>query len=285
VLSSIPSPPSKALHLGDLQLRYYGLAIALAVFAAISLAERRHVARGGERDTFSYIGIRAALAGLVGARLYHVLTDWRDFQGRWLDAFKIWEGGLGIPGGLVLGTIVGLWAAHKRGLTTNEAFDIAAPALPLAQAIGRLGNWFNQELFGEPTSLPWGVRIDEQYRPLGWEDVSTFHPTFLYEALWNLALCALLLVLDRRKVLAPGRLFAVYVLGYGVGRLWVEMLRIDQASLILGVRVNIWVSIVAIIGGLVFLVRGRTPAPADPTELDELEEPEVEAPTEPATEG
>ena len=256
MLAAIPSPSENALHLGDLQLRYYGVAIALGVFAAIWLADRRHVARGGSPDDFGYIGIRAALAGLVGARVYHVITDWRSFEGRWGDVVKVWEGGLGIPGALLAGTIVGMWAAKKRGLATAYAMDIAAPAVPLAQAIGRLGNWFNQELFGKPTDLPWGVKIAARYRPVGYESYVTFHPTFLYEALWNLALCALLLWLDRRKVVPRGKLFAVYVVGYAVGRLWVEALRIDKASKIWGVRVNIWVSLLAIIGGTVWYLLG-----------------------------
>jgi prolipoprotein diacylglyceryl transferase len=257
VLAAIPSPSSKALELGGLSLRFYGMAIALGVFAAIWLADKRHVARGGSPEDFGYIGIRAAIGGLVGARLYHVITDWRSFEGRWGDAVKIWEGGLGIPGGLLAGTAVGLWAAHRRGLPTGYAMDVAAPALPLAQAIGRLGNWFNQELFGKPSSLPWAVKIDERYRPSQYLDSSSFHPTFLYEAVWNLALMALLLWLDARRKVARGKLFAVYVVGYGVGRLWVEALRIDKASLILGVRVNIWVSVVAIAGGLAWLVLGK----------------------------
>ena len=257
MLAAIPSPSSKSLELAGLELRYYGMAIALGVFAAIWLADRRHLARGGQAEDFGYIGVRAALAGLVGARLYHVITDWRSFEGRWGDAVKIWEGGLGIPGGLLAGTAVGLWAAHRRGLPTGYALDIAAPALPLAQAIGRLGNWFNQELFGRPSTLPWAVEIDERYRPIDYASSATFHPTFLYEAVWNLALMAVLLWLDTQRKVARGKLFAVYVLGYGAGRLWVESLRIDKASEVLGLRVNIWVSLIAIAGGALWLAFGR----------------------------
>jgi prolipoprotein diacylglyceryl transferase len=265
VLAAIPSPSSNAIHIGALQLRFYGMAIALGVFAAIWLADRRHVARGGNRDDWGYIGMWAALAGLVGARAYHVLTDWKSFEGRWGDVFKVWEGGLGIPGGLAAGTLLGLWAAKQRGLNARDALDIAAPAIPLAQAIGRLGNWFNQELFGKPSSLPWAVKIDVKYRPVGYEQYATFQPTFLYEMLWNLALCGVLLWLDRRKVVPRGKLFAVYVLGYGLGRLWVEALRIDKASKILGARVNIWVALLAIIGGLAWYVFG--PEEAAPPSL------------------
>ena len=256
MLAAIPSPSSNALHLGGLQLRFYGMAIALGVFAAIWLADRRHVARGGSRDDWGYIGMWVAISGLVGARAYHVITDWRSFEGRWGDVVKIWEGGLGIPGGLIVGTFVGVWAAKNRGLAARDALDIAAPAIPLAQAIGRLGNWFNQELFGKPSSLPWAVKIDAKYRPVGYETYATFQPTFLYEMLWNLALCGVLLWLDRRKAVPRGKLFAIYVFGYGLGRLWVEALRIDKASKIFGTRVNIWVAVLAILGGLAWYVFG-----------------------------
>ena len=256
MLAAIPSPSSNALHLGSLQLRFYGMAIALGVFAAIWLADRRHVARGGSRDDWGYIGMWVAISGLVGARAYHVITDWRSFEGRWGDVVKIWEGGLGIPGGLIVGTFVGVWAAKNRGLAARDALDIAAPAIPLAQAIGRLGNWFNQELFGKPSSLPWAVKIDAKYRPVGYETYATFQPTFLYEMLWNLALCGVLLWLDRRKMAPRGKLFAIYVFGYGLGRLWVEALRIDKASKIFGTRVNIWVAVLAILGGLAWYVFG-----------------------------
>ena len=232
------------------------MAIALGVFAAIWLADRRHVARGGSRDDWGYIGMWVAISGLVGARAYHVITDWRSFEGRWGDVVKIWEGGLGIPGGLIVGTFVGVWAAKNRGLAARDALDIAAPAIPLAQAIGRLGNWFNQELFGKPSSLPWAVKIDAKYRPVGYETYATFQPTFLYEMLWNLALCGVLLWLDRRKMAPRGKLFAIYVFGYGLGRLWVEALRIDKASKIFGTRVNIWVAVLAILGGLAWYVFG-----------------------------
>ena len=269
MLSAIPSPSGNTIHIGDLQLRFYGLAIALGVFVAIWLADRRHVARGGNQEDFGHIGIRGALAGLVGARLYHVITDWRSFQGRWGDVFKVWEGGLGIPGALVVGMLVGVWVAKRRGLETAYALDIVAPTIPLAQAIGRLGNWFNQELFGKPTDLPWGIKIAARYRPAQYEAYSTFHPTFLYEALWNLALCGLLLWLDRRKVVPRGKLFPVYVVGYGLGRLWVEALRIDKASQIFGVRVNIWVSLLAIIGGIAWYMSGsRDGAPVDKAGAD-----------------
>ena len=209
LLASIPSPGSKALEIGPLSLRAYGLMIALGVLAAVEMGRRRFVAKGLDPDEVSAIALWAVPAGLIGARLYHVITDWRRFEGDWWSAFAVWKGGLGVPGGILLGTLVGVWVAKRRGLPLGLAADALAPAIPLAQAIGRLGNWFNQEVFGRPTSLPWGLEIDAQYRPDRYATATTFHPTFLYEALWNLALMALLIWLDRRGVVRRGRLFAV----------------------------------------------------------------------------
>lgn len=255
--AAIPSPGFNALHIGAFQLRLYGLSIMCGVLVAVSVARRRWAARGGDPDDVSAICLWAVPAGLVGARLYHVITDWRRFEGRWLDVFAIWKGGLGIPGGVLLGTLVGVLVARRRGLPVVTLMDVAAPAIPLAQAIGRLGNYFNQELFGRPTELPWALRIDVAHRPSGYEQFATFHPTFLYEALWNLALAGVLILVDRTRRLRPGELFTLYVLGYAVGRLWIEELRIDDASLIAGIRVNIWVSLLAIAGALAVFARRR----------------------------
>src|SRR5665647_3736196 len=160
--------------------------IAIGVIVAVELSRKRWRDRGGNPDDIYAIAFWAVPAGLIGARMYHVATDWRSYQGRWIDAFKIWNGGLGIPGGIALGVVVGLWVAHRRGLRFSSILDAVVPALPLAQAIGRLGNWWNQELFGRPTSLPWGLRIDVSHRPLQYISSTTFQPTFLYEMLWNL---------------------------------------------------------------------------------------------------
>jgi prolipoprotein diacylglyceryltransferase len=230
MLGAIPSPSSNSIEIGPLDLRLYGLMIAFGVFAAVWLAQKRWAALGNDPEDFAYVAIRAVPAGIIGARLYHVITDQRDLA----DWHKVWEGGLGIP--------------------LPSALDAAAPALPLAQAIGRLGNWFNQEVFGKPTDLPWGLEIDLENRPAGYAPYETFHPTFLYELLWNLGLCGFLLWLDSKRVVRRGYLIAVYVLGYGIGRLWIELLRIDEASEILGVRVNVWTSIFAIAVSLVVLL-------------------------------
>jgi prolipoprotein diacylglyceryl transferase len=262
-LAAIPSPSFDALHLGRFQVRLYGIMIALGVLAAVTVAGRRWERRGGDRSDISALASWAVPAGLVGARAYHVITDPELFRGRWLHVFAIWEGGLGIPGGLLAGVLVGVAVARRRGLRVGVLLDAVAPAIPLAQAIGRLGNWFNQELYGRPTGLPWGLRIDPAHRPAGFEHVATFQPTFLYEALWNLALIGVLVWVERRWHRRPGRLFALYVGGYSLGRLWVESLRIDHANTVLGLRVNIWISLVGLAVVAVFFLadrsRGRAP--------------------------
>jgi len=262
LFAAIPSPADNTLHVGPLDVRFYGLAIVVGIVAGVALARRRWAERGGNPDDISGIALWAVPAGLVGARLYHVATDWPRFVGNWGDVVAVWKGGLGIPGGILGGVLVGVLVARRRRLPTLDLMDVVAPALPLAQAIGRLGNWFNQELFGRPTSLPWGLRIDAAHRPVGYEGNALFHPTFLYEALWNLALMALLLWFDRRRRLGRGELFVLYVLGYFLGRLWVEALRIDEASRVLGLRVNILVSAVAVIvAGSVFVLLRRRRSP------------------------
>jgi len=256
LVASIPSPGSSTIEIGPLALTAYGLMIALGVLAGLELARRRWRDRGGNPDDIGTIAIWAVPAGLIGARLYHVITDWNrlyaDSPG---DAIKIWEGGLGIPGGIALGVAVGILVGRHLGINLPVGLDMVAPTLPLAQAIGRLGNWFNQELYGRPTELPWGLEIDPQYRQAGFEAFETFHPTFLYELLWNLGLVVVLLAIDRRRVLRPGRLFALYIMGYGIGRLWVEMLRIDTASQLFGLRVNEVMALVLIGGTLAFFAR------------------------------
>jgi prolipoprotein diacylglyceryl transferase len=254
-LASLPSPSSGSLELGPLRLNAYGLMIALGAIAATWLVGRRLEARNwGTRDDASSIAIWAVPAGVVGARLYHVVTDWERFDGRLIDILKIWKGGLGIWGGLVVGTIVGLWVARRRGLGLGRVLTIVAPALPLAQAIGRWGNWFNQELFGRATTLPWGLEIDDKKLPDGFEPGTLFHPTFLYESLGCLVLVGVLLQIDRRVPLKPGRLFAVYAAGYAVLRFFVEGLRIDPAKSAGGLRLNQWVSLVVFSVAVAFLV-------------------------------
>ncbi|MEY4069177.1 MAG: hypothetical protein RLZZ332_1513 [Actinomycetota bacterium] len=269
VVESIPSPSSGSLELGPLRLNAYGLMIALGAIAATWLMGRRLESRGwGTRDDASSIAIWAVPAGVVGARIYHVITDWERFDGRLVDVFKIWQGGLGIWGGIAVGVVVGILIARRRGFSVLNTLTAVAPALPLAQAIGRFGNWFNQELFGRATTLPWGLEIDDKHLPRGYESGTLFHPTFLYEAIGNLVLCAVLLQLDRRAslraespvsaepptYLRPGRLFLIYAAGYSLLRFFVEGLRIDPAKAAGGLRLNQWTSIVVFVVSVAWLV-------------------------------
>lgn len=268
VIATFPAPPGPSIGIGPLDLRMYGLLIALGVIVAVWLFGRRLEARGfGTTDDASTIGIWSVAAGLVGARLYHVATDWDRFSDDPGRIPAIWEGGLGIPGGLVAGIAVGLFLAHRRGIHLGVAATCAAPAIPLAQAIGRWGNWFNEELFGRPTDLPWALEVSPARVPSEFPAATTFHPTFLYESLWTLALAGLLIVIDRRVRLGPGHLMGVYVVGYGIGRFWIEGLRIDRADELAGLRWNQWVALAAVVGGVVYLVatRHRTEWPDPPT--------------------
>lgn len=261
MISSIPSPSDGSISLGPLELRAYGLMIALGVLAAVKVATTRWVRRGGTAEDLTTVATWAVPAGLVGARIYHVITDHQRFEGRWLHAFAIWEGGLGIWGGVALGALVGWLVARRRGVDATAMLDACAPAIPLAQAIGRVGNWFNQELFGRPTDLPWALEIDPEHRPAGYLEDATFHPTFLYEALWCLLVLGVVIWAERRFSLRRGRAFALYVAAYTFGRFWIEALRIDDAHHILGLRLNDWVSLAVFGAAVVFLLRRRNEAP------------------------
>lgn len=254
-LASIPSPSSDGFSIGPLNLRAYGLMIALGVIAAVWLLGRLLEQKGiGTADDASALGIWGVGAGIIGARLYHVITDWHRFSDNLGAIPRIWEGGLGIPGGLIAGISVGAWQAKRRGIPPAMVVTCSMPAIALAQAIGRWGNWFNQELYGRPTDLPWALEIDDAHLEAGYASGTTFHPTFLYESIWNLALCGVLLWVDRRLKLGPGRLLGVYLIGYGTGRFWIEGLRIDPASELGGLRWNQWVSLAAIVAGAVYLI-------------------------------
>ena len=247
---AIPSPSEGVWHLGPLPIRAYALCIIAGVFAAVWLGERRWVARGGTAGQIGDIAIWAVPAGLVGARLYHVATDHELYFGpgkHAVDALKIWHGGLGIWGGIA-GGMLGAWLYCRRhDVKLRPLADALAPALLLAQVLGRFGNYFNQELYGRPTTLPWGLEIDPANWPsgAGFEAGTTFHPTFLYELLWNLAGVLLIVTLDRRLRLGRGRVFALYVMVYTAGRGWIETLRIDTIELddVLGLRWGVWMSI------------------------------------------
>ncbi|MCW2847841.1 MAG: lgt [Marmoricola sp.] len=273
-LLSIPSPSQGVWHLGPLPIRAYALAIILGVVAAVWTGERRWVARGGTEGQIGDIALWAVPAGLVGARAYHVATDHDLYFGKGGDpvgALEIWHGGLGIWGAIA-GGLLGAWFYCRRhGILVRPLADALAPSLLLAQVIGRFGNYFNQELYGKPTKLPWGLEIDAAHWPQGmtFPTGTVFHPTFLYEALWNLAGIALLLWLDRRYKLGYGRVFALYVMIYTAGRGWIETLRIDTIELnnVLGLRWGVWMSIVLFVGAAAyFLVATRRHRPTDTRE-------------------
>jgi prolipoprotein diacylglyceryl transferase len=260
----IPSPSEGVWHLGPLPIRGYALCIILGVVVAIWMGERRWVARGGLRGQVSDLAIWAVPFGLVGGRLYHVITDPARYfgaDGNPVAVLYVWQGGLGIWGAIALGG-VGAWIACRRaGVKLPPMADALAPGIVVAQAIGRWGNWFNQELFGRPTTLPWALEIpDVDKRPPGYEQFGTFHPTFLYECLWNLGAAGLVIWADHRFRLGHARAFALYVMAYTAGRGWIEYLRIDtvEANDVLGLRLNVWTSIVVFTGAAVyFVVAGR----------------------------
>ena len=288
VLMSIPSPSQGVWHLGPVPIRGYALSIILGIVFAIWLGERRWVARGGKAGDVSDLAIWAIPFGLVGGRLYHVITDWELYFGEGrnpVTALYVWRGGLGIWGAIALG-IVGIWiGARLRGIKLLPLLDALAPGVLVAQALGRWGNWFNQELYGRPTDLPWGLEIDVANRPSQYLDVATFHPAFLYECLWNLGAFAVLIWLDRRYRLGHGRVAALYVMLYTAGRGWIENLRIDDVQMddVLGLRLNVWTSIVLFVLAAIYfavsarrhpgreeVVRTREPDP-DPSEEDASE--------------
>ncbi|MEV5980202.1 prolipoprotein diacylglyceryl transferase [Streptomyces sp. NPDC052114] len=253
-LAFIPSPSRGVVELGPIPLRGYAFCIIIGVFVAVWLGNKRWVARGGQSGTVADIAVWAVPFGLVGGRLYHVITDYQLYfsEGRdWVDAFKIWEGGLGIWGAIALGA-VGAWiGCRRRGIPLPAWADALAPGIALAQAIGRWGNWFNQELYGKPTDLPWALKITsaEDGRVPG-----TYHPTFLYESLWCIGVAVLVIWADRRFKLGHGRAFALYVASYCAGRGWIEYMRVDDAHHVLGLRLNVWTAIVVFVLAVVYLV-------------------------------
>lgn len=256
----IPSPEHGVWHLGPVPLRAYALCILIGIFAAIWIAERRHVASGGRPGLMSDVALWAVPFGIVGGRLYHVITDAELYFGPGrhpVDAFKIWQGGLGIWGAITLGAL-GVWIASKRyDVSFADLAHAIAPGLLVAQAVGRLGNYFNQELFGRPTTVPWALEIDPIHRPPGFEQFATFHPTFLYELLWNLAAAAVLVALDRRLRLTGDQLFALYAILYTAGRFWIEWLRIDTVNHVGGMRLNNWTSLFVFAGATAYFCLSR----------------------------
>jgi prolipoprotein diacylglyceryl transferase len=273
--TTIPSPPQGVWHVGPIPLRAYALCIIAGIVLAVWLTDRRFVARGGAPGFVVDVAVWAVPFGLVGGRLYHLATDWRTYFGPGGDpiaALYVWNGGLGIWGAIALGA-VGAWiACRRRGVPLTAFADAAAPGIVLAQAVGRLGNWFNQELYGAPTTMPWGLEIYRRVDPVtGAPDnlagvaldrtpVEIVQPTFLYELVWNIIVAILVVVLDRRLGLARGRAFALYVAGYTAGRFVIELLRTDPATRVFGdVRINVVVAGVVFVAALVYFLVVRGP--------------------------
>ncbi len=268
VLANIPSPAQGVWQLGSVPLRAYALFIIAGIIAALVIGDRRWEARGGEPGVIYDVAMWAVPFGLIGGRAYHVLTDWPTYFGAdgagFAAALRIWDGGLGIWGAVALGGI-GAWIACRRAGVPLPAFgDAIAPGIVLAQAIGRLGNYFNQELYGRPTTLPWGLEIYERRNAAGALDslngvsngqlLAVVHPTFLYELLWNLLIFVALILIDRRFRIGHGRLFAMYIAGYCLGRFWIELMRSDTATLLAGIRVNSFTATFVFIGAVVYIM-------------------------------
>lgn len=277
--SYIPSPSTGVWEIGPVPLRAYAFGIIIGALVAIWIAERRFQARGGRAGLIGDVAIWAIPFGIIGARIYHVLTDPELYFGEGrqaMDVFLIWNGGLGIWGAVAGGALGAYIACRRYDASFSMLADALAPALLVAQAIGRLGNWFNQELFGKPTTLPWGLEISAGNRPTGFEQFATFHPTFLYELLWNLAAAAVLIALDRKFRFTGGRAFALYVMLYTAGRGWIEMLRIDTANEIGPFRLNVWTSIIVFACALIYFVGTRHRSRAARTEptIDEATDAE-----------
>ncbi|MGW3014003.1 prolipoprotein diacylglyceryl transferase [Streptomyces sp. NPDC001219] len=261
-LAFIPSPSVGVVHLGPIPLRGYAFCIIIGVFVGVWLGNKRWVQRGGRSGTVADIAVWAVPFGLVGGRLYHVITTYEPYfgpNGHPLDAFKVWEGGLGIWGAVALGA-VGAWiGCRRRGIPLPAYADALAPGLALGQAIGRWGNWFNQELYGKPTDVPWALEIssDPSIGRIG----GTYHPTFLYECLWCIGVAALVIWADKRFKLGHGRAFALYVAAYCAGRAWIEYMRVDEAHHILGLRLNVWTALIILVLAVVYFVISAKKAP------------------------
>jgi prolipoprotein diacylglyceryl transferase len=256
-LAYIPSPSEGVWHLGPLPLRAYALAIIVGIIVAIWIGERRFVARGGRSGTVSDVAVWAIPFGLVGARIYHVATNPEFYFGDGkepIQALYVWEGGLGIWGAIGFGALGAYLGCRYSGVKFTSYIDAVAPGIVLAQAIGRWGNYFNQELFGKPTDTPWGLEIDLANRPDGYLEYSTFQPTFLYESLWCIVVAAVVVLADRRYRLGRGRVFALYVALYTAGRAWIEDLRIDDAHEFGPFRLNVWVAIALFVLAMAYFV-------------------------------
>ena len=258
LLSSIPSPSRGVWYLGPIPLRAYAFCILIGMATAIWLTTKRYSRRGGDPDLVIDVALVSIPLGIVGARVYHVLSSWEPFFGPngdpW-EAFKIWHGGIGVWGGVLTAVVVAAIFLKIRGVETAPFADAAAPGILIAQGIGRLGNWFNQEVFGAPTTLPWGLEIDaDRLAPFGIAPGTLVHPTFLYEMIWNFAFAALLIWLDHRYKTYGWQIFWGYAAAYCLGRILMEGIRVDTTDYVNGFRVNLWASVVTLIVALILIV-------------------------------
>jgi prolipoprotein diacylglyceryl transferase len=260
-MAFLPSPSSNGFYLGPLFVHYYGLCYVVAVIAAVRITMRRWDAQGGDRELVYDVALWGFPAGVIGGRLYFIATSWNEVPPHWWGPFAIWDGGLGIWGGIALGTLAGIWRLRRHGANIPLFMDAAAPALLVAQAVGRIGNYFNQELFGGPSTLPWALEISPAHRPVGYAQYATFQPTFLYELIWNLLLAGALVWLGQRRKIRPPGLFALYVAGYSFARIGEELLRVDPAHHIFGLRLNFYVASILCLIGLAWFVRSQRASP------------------------
>jgi prolipoprotein diacylglyceryl transferase len=264
LLSFLPSPSIDGFHLGPLFIHFYGLMYVIGITLAILITRHRWRAAGGNPDLVYDVAIWAVPLGLVGARIYFDITTPSDIPHHWWGIFAIWSGGLGIWGGIAAGAAAGIWRVRRAGASAGAFANAIAPALLVAQAVGRVGNYFNQELFGKPTTLPWGLEITTAHRPAGFTAFSTFQPTFLYELIWDLALAAFLVWLGHHRKIRPWGLFALYVAGYSAFRIFEESVRIDSSEHFLGLRLNFYVALILTLIGLAWFARAQRAAmPAD----------------------
>jgi prolipoprotein diacylglyceryl transferase len=262
----IPSPSVNGFHIGPAYIHYYGLMYVIGITLAILITQRRWKAQGGDPALVGDVALWAVPAGIIGGRIYFDITTPQYIPHHWWGVFAVWQGGLGIWGGIALATVVGVWRIRRNGASAGDFANAVAPALLVAQAIGRIGNYFNKELFGGPTSLPWGLYIPPANRPPGYLGFTTFHPTFLYELIWDLLLAAALVWLGHHRKINPWGLFALYVAGYSAFRIVEEALRVDPSEHFLGLRLNMYVAIALTIVGLAWFwqVQRRQPAAAGP---------------------
>jgi prolipoprotein diacylglyceryl transferase len=279
ILASIPSPSQGVWHLGSVPIRAYAICIIAGIVVAVIVSGRRLESRGGgPRAVLADVATWAVPFGLVGARLYHLATNPELYWGKngsgTLAAFKIWDGGLGIWGGVLFGALGAYIAARRHGVDFSKLADAVAVGLPLAQGIGRWGNYFNQELYGRPTHLPWALQINPAHRLPKYANVALYQPTFLYESIWDIGVALAVILLDRRLHFTRGRAFALYVMLYCAGRGWIEALRIDDAHRYLGLRLNDWTALLVFLAALAFfVVRRPRPGEDDTVEPDQTAEP------------